>query len=413
MKRLIKAIKFIGYSFLAFFITANLYIVLSGKFYIYKGVANTYLVGETGPSIYDLDVFPYEVIHFEASKTAKIKEHKAINSFLLTNKQRSRMENLGTKAFLVFKNDVLMYEEYWGGHTKETVSNSFSVAKTMVAMLIGIAIEDGAINSVDDKVCDYLPDFCKNGKDKISIHHLLTMSSGLDWSESGKNPLSDNAESYYGSNLYNHVLGQSVESSPGKVFRYQSGNSQLLGYILEAATKQNLSDYAEDKIWKKMGAEHDAFWSLDKENGDEKAFCCMYASTRDFARLGMVLLNEGNFNNNQIITSEFYNAMVTPVPLLTKEKIPNYRYGLHTWIYMDEQSKVNYFRGIKGQFIITIPDEEIVIVRIGDRRSPNFERDENWTELELEKNKFKIGHPIGFDEYLELGREILKSTGLK
>ena len=219
--------------------------------------------------------------------------------------------------------------------------------------------------------------------------------------------------SYYGSNLYSHVLGQSVESSPGKVFRYQSGNSQLLGYILEAATKQNLSDYAEDKIWKKMGAEHDAFWSLDKENGDEKAFCCMYASTRDFARLGMVLLNEGNFNNNQIITSEFYNAMVTPVPLLTKEKIPNYRYGLHTWIYMDEQSKVNYFRGIKGQFIITIPDEEIVIVRIGDRRSPNFERDENWTELELEKNKFKIGHPIGFDEYLELGREILKSTGLK
>ena len=413
MKRFLKAIKFIGYSFLALFITANLYIILSGKFYIYKGVANTYLVGETGPSIYDLDVFPYDVIRSEGSKTTNIKEHQAINSFILPNEQRVRMEGLGTKAFLVFKNDVLLYEEYWDDHSKETVSNSFSVAKTMVAMLIGIAIDEGAITSVNDRVCDYLPDFCENGKDKITIHHLLTMSSGLDWSESGKNPLSDNAESYYGSNIYNHVLGQSVESAPGKLFRYQSGNSQLLGYIIEAATEQNLSDYAEEKIWEKMGAEHDAFWSLDKENGDEKAFCCMYASARDFARLGMILLNEGSFNNNQIIPSEFYKAMVTPVPLKTYDRIPNYRYGLHTWIYMDEQSKVNYFRGIKGQFVITIPDEEIVIVRLGDRRSPNFERNNNWTDLELEKNKFKIGHPIGLVDYIQLGREIVKNTGLE
>ena len=166
---------------------------------------------------------------------------------------REYIESLGTKAFLVFKGDTLLYEEYWGDHTDETVSNSFSMSKTLVAILIGIAIEEGKIEGLDVSASLYLPEFRNDERKKITIRHLLTMSSGLDWSESGKNPLSDNAESYYGWGLRELVTNQKLIDEPGKTFKYQSGNTELLGYIVEKATGKDLTKYAEDKIWSKIG----------------------------------------------------------------------------------------------------------------------------------------------------------------
>ncbi|MEJ6617553.1 MAG: serine hydrolase domain-containing protein, partial [Crocinitomicaceae bacterium] len=159
--------------------------------------------------------------------------------------ERKYIEDLETTAFLVYKGNTLVYEEYWDEHNAKTVSNTFSTAKTVVSMLIGIATEEGDIKSLDDPVWHYLKEFKAKGRDKITVRDLLTMSSGLDWTESAKNPLSDNAESYYGEDLKRLVMGQDVISKPGKIFKYQSGNSQLLAFILENATCKDFSKYAE------------------------------------------------------------------------------------------------------------------------------------------------------------------------
>ena len=392
---------------LALIITLNLFILLSGKFYIYKGIANTYLIGKTGPTIYDLHLSPYSRVQSAKVPLKNVKSER-FNQFKLPPKYSALIKEFETKAFLVLKDDTMIYENYWGGHTEETVSNSFSVAKTLVAILVGIAIEDGYINSLDDPVSLYLREFSEKGKREITIRHLLAMTSGLDWEESGKNPFSDNAESYYGSDLRRLVLGQSMETTPGKSFNYQSGNSQLLGYIVEAATETDLSEYAESEVWQKIGAEHDAYWSLDKELGDEKAFCCMYATARDYAKLGKLLSNKGLSNNEQIIPSWYYDEMVSPQELLTKDGISNYRYGLHIWTYLDPEGQVNYCRGINGQYVITIPSENLVIIRLGSKKTPLVRiSKENLQNTDyIEKIKFQVGHSYGLFEYILLGKLI-------
>ena len=414
MKRLLKALKYFGIALIALIITLNLYILLSGRFYLYKGVANTYLKGEIRPTIYDLEIFPYSTME-KSDAVTPILFHSQFDQFKISEAQEEYQQSIGSKGLLIFKNDSLLLEKFWGEHDNSTVSNSFSMAKTVVSMLVGIAKEDGHIKSLNDKVCDYLPEFCGNGKEKITIRHLLTMSSGLDWSESAKNPFSNNAESYYGEELRDLVLKQKVISEPGKVFKYQSGNTQILGFIVEAATKIDLSEYAKEKIWNKIGTESDIFWNLDKENGDEKSFCCLYASVKDYARLGMVLLHKGKYNGQQIVPTDYFMDMVSPEPLTTKEKIPNYRYGLQIWTYMDDEVQVNYMRGVSGQYIITIPEENLLIVRVGSHKEPNFELDESklTDPLYFETNKFKIGHSMSFLELLKVARSITDKTEAK
>ena len=397
-------------SIIGLLITVNLMILLSGRFYLYKGIANTYLVGRIGPSIYDLDIFPYSTIEKGEIKTELI-DSDSKNAYQLEASEEELLKKAQTKAFIVLQNNKLLYEKYWDGHSENTVSNSFSVAKTVVSLLVGIALEEGKIKSLDDPIANYITKFKEGDKSKITIRHLLTMSSGLDWSESGKNPLSNNAESYYGTYLYDLVTKQRVVQEPGKTFNYQSGNSQLLGYVIEAATGEDLSAYAEEKLWSKLGAQHDAYWSLDKEQGDEKAFCCMYATARDYARLGLLILNKGKLNDTQLIPERYFEEMVIPAPLNTEENIPNYRYGLHIWTYNDGKRKINYCRGIKGQYVITIPEEEIVIIRLGSAKKINFELEEDRMDEPgyFEANKYKVGHSASLFDMIELGVKIKNS----
>ena len=410
MKKVLrKSIKYSLYTVLGLLITANLYIVLTGRFYIYKGVASTYLVGETGPTIYDLDVFPYATLKVGQKDDFNLATD--YNKYKFSSEDRIYLENLKTRAFIVIKNDSILHEEYWDGHDENSVSNSFSIAKTVVALLIGIAVEDGDIKSLDDPVADYIPEFKSGGREVITIRHLLTMSSGLDWEESGKNPLSDNAESYYGTDLYNHVTRQKLISTPGKIFKYQSGNSQLLGFIVEKATGKDLTKYAEERLWKKIGVSHDAYWSLDKEGGAEKAFCCLYATARDFARLGQVMLHEGKYNGKQIIPLWYYHEMIAPTAMDTEDGIKNSRYGLHIWTYASSMGQVNYCRGIKGQYIITVPHEDMLIIRIGEERANNVEIDPSKRSDKnyMRRIENKVGHAACLFRYLNIGRKMINN----
>jgi CubicO group peptidase (beta-lactamase class C family) len=377
---------------------------------MYKGIANTYLVGKSGPTIYDLDVFYYSTIKGNSSK--EWQEDKKYNSQVIPPTMRDYIEELGTKAFLVFQGDTLLFEEYWEDHTEETVSNSFSASKTLVAILVGIAIDEGKIESLDVSASKYLPEFRKDERKKITIRHLLTMSSGLDWTESTKNPLSDNAKSYYGWDLREQVTSQKLITEPGKKFNYQSGNTELLGFVVEKATGVDLTKYAEEKVWSKIGANNDAYWSLDDEDGDEKSFCCIYATARDYARIGSLLLHKGKIGDEQIIPKWFYEEMIVPQKLKTKEGVPNTRYGLHTWTYFGKTNPVYYCRGAKGQYIISIPKENLMIVRLGSTDKPNFEIPEHLENDKdyLRRNQDEIGHSPALFQYIALGKMIKSQT---
>ncbi|MEJ6599637.1 MAG: serine hydrolase [Crocinitomicaceae bacterium] len=393
--------------FLIILVLINAFIILSGRLYLYKGIANTYLKGRSGPSIYDLDVFHSSHIK-KGGQVSDLKKCVQPEPLKIPENYRSYLEELDTKAILVMKNNELIYEEYWGEHDENSYSNSFSMSKTIVSLLIGIAVDEGKIGSLDDNVYTYLPEYQDHARKIITIRHLLQMASGLNWIESSANPLSDNAESYYGTNLRGHLGRQKRISEPGEIFNYQSGNSQLLGMIIEKVTGMTLSAYTELKIWSKIGMQGDAYWSLDKKYGIEKAFCCLYANARDYARLGQLILNKGVHDGEQILPRWYYEEMVAENSLSTMEGLPNSRYGLHMWSYRGGEYPVYYCRGIRGQYLICIPEENLLIVRLGTKRKPDFEIPENRKNAPIfvEQNKHKIGHCLGIFEYIALGKNL-------
>lgn len=392
----------------AIIVSVNIFILLSGRFYLYKGIYSTYLSGESSPTIYDKDKFYSSVLH-KPEKGEPWKEHPKLGELKLTASETAYLEKYGTQSFLVFKGDSLIFEQYWEDHNETTVSNSFSAAKTVVSMLIGIAIEEGKIKSLDEPVATYLPDFSGKGKEKITLRHLLMMASGLDWEESASDPLSENAESYYGTDLWGLVHRQQVKAEPGKAFVYQSGNSQLLAFVLEKATGTDLTAYAAKKLWRPMGAESDAFWSLDKKDGDEKAFCCLYSTSRDFARIGKLIANGGRWNGKQLIPAAYFREMIANPDMVTEENVPNTRYGLHIWTFLGYKDPVYYCRGIHGQYIITIPAKNLVIVRTGRRRAPRFEAPESKTgNADYMKRYAKyFGHTTDLFEFLKIGDRMI------
>jgi CubicO group peptidase (beta-lactamase class C family) len=267
-------------------------------------------------------------------------------------------------------------------------------------LLIGIAVDKGMIKSLDEPISRYL-DFIAAKDSNVTIRHLLGMTSDIDWSESGSNPLSDNAEAYYGSDLLSIMKKQPFKGSPNKVFDYASGNSQLLGFILEKATGQKVADFMSENLWKKINAETDALWSLDSEEGMEKAFCCLYSTTRDYARLGQLILNKGTWGGDTIISSAMLTEITTNYVLEGNKE--NHRYGLHYWILNDPAHKVIYARGIKGQYIISIPDLDVVIVRTGHKRL-----DKAGEENIKSGEDYMIDHPMDLFLYLEIAKELLE-----
>ena len=405
-----KFFKYTAYILVTIILMVNLFIVLSGRYYLYSGIAKTYLIGETGPGIYDLDVFsvnpipkstvPSEIISSESQKSK------------LSGAENDYLKSIETRALLVFENDTLIHEQYWGDHTIDEVSNSFSASKTVISLLIGIAIEEGKIKSVDDLVCNYIPEFKTNGREALTIRHLLLMSAGFDWEESGKNPLSEAAEGYYTSDLYGLVTRLRIVEAPGKRFHYQSGNSQILGFILEKATGVTLTNYMQHKIWDPIGSGSDAFWSLDKESGDEKAFCCLYATARDFSRLGTLLLHDGKFKGKQIVPAWYLNEMIKTPELTTDDGVTNMRYGWHIWVYKNQGKPIHYFRGLKGQYIIVIPHLNRVIVRLGEKRGEHYKI----PEKELKNASFRalnnerLGHTVDLFEYLNIADRIASKS---
>jgi CubicO group peptidase (beta-lactamase class C family) len=348
---------------LIIFVALNLLILISGKGWLYKAISITYLKGYTSSYIDDF-------VHFPAN-TIETGEHQAwgiandYNKAELPEFIKPINDSLETVAFMVIKNDSIVFEEYWYGYSADSMSNSYSMAKSWVGTLIGVAIKDGDIKSVDQKVCDFLTNFCKGRNAELTIKDLLTMSSGVNWEENYYNPIGQTAQAYYGSDLKGLMMGLKVVETPGIVFKYHSSCSQLLAFIVEKATDKTISEYASEKLWKPIGAKHPALWNIDKKDGDEKGFCCINSNARDFARLGKLYLHNGNWNGLQIIDSAYAKDATSIANLLDEKGNKNVNYGYQFWMTNYKDMHIYYARGLLGQYVICIPEKNMIVVRLG------------------------------------------------
>jgi len=362
------------------FLSLSIFLVLTGRTYLFEAIK----LMKAG--IYDYKIFDNRIIH--AQYPQELPNSKDYNKIPLSEKLIKELTENESVAFLLLRNDSVLAEQYWN-HNDTAISGSFSMAKTIVSILTGAALKEGKIKSLDQKVGDFLPDFNSEGREKITIRHLLTMSAGTDWDESYNSPFSITTEAYFGKDLYKTMAGVKAQDEPGKVFRYKSGETQLLGMVLVKAVGKSLSQYAEEKLWKPMHATKSALWSVDNPQGIEKCYCCFNATARDFARFGLLYLHKGNWLGTQIVDTSFVEESTIPAPLLDEEGKVLDHYGYKWWIAKVDNESIYYMRGILGQYICVIPSKHLVFVRLGHKAGS------------------KLGpHRTDFMEYL---REIYKS----
>jgi len=294
-----------------------------------------------------------------------------------------------TIAYLIIKDGKIIFEQYWDGYGTESLTNSFSMSKSIIGLLIGAAIDDGYIDSLNQFVSDFIPEYKTTKNKNLKIKDVLTMSSGLNWDESYGSLFSTTTEAYYGKDIKKLIYSLEVVEEPGIKFKYLSGNTQLLAMVIENATGKKVSDYAADKFWKPMGAVNKALWCLDNEDGMEKAYCCFNSNARDFARWGYLVLNHGVWNNDTLISPDYIKLSTTPANYLTNDKneAVNY-YGYQWWIQHLNENEVPYMRGILGQYVFVIPNENAVVVRLGHKRSTeytNYHPNDTYLYLETAK----------------------------
>ena len=230
-------------------------------------------------------------------------------------------------------------------------------------MLLGKAIEQGYIESLTQRITDFIPEFLMDSLGCLaSVGDLSAMRSGFNWTEEYYSPFNMTTEAYYGNHIEKQLLKRHFSVRPGGHFRYASADTELLAIVLKRATKKSLAQYLSEEFWQPMGMESDALWSVS--GGIEKSFCCIYSNVRDYAKLGELLLRKGNWNGVQLLDSAFVERMITPCYDAFNPDEPK-KYGYSIWI--DEAHHPSFYgmMGHLGQRIIVVPDENMVIVRLG------------------------------------------------
>jgi len=304
------------------------------------------------------------------------------------------LENSYTAAFLVIKNQSILYERYFNGFDKSSLLPSFSVAKSFVSALVGFAIDEGKIGSVNDPITKYLPELLKTdaGYANITLQHLLDMHSGLHFNEGGYNLKDDAIRLGFRPNLLKHVKKVEIEKAPGGAFEYQSINTELLALAVERATGKKVSAYLQEKIWGPLGMEYAGTWNVDsKKHKQEIAFAGLNATARDFAKFGQLYMNGGSWNGKQLLSKSWVDAVTHPDSILGKGYKNQWWLTMPFYTFQDlstaEQFKKthpyssaiqsfgNNYRiganaaphavGILNQFIYIFPDNDVIIVRLG------------------------------------------------
>jgi CubicO group peptidase (beta-lactamase class C family) len=271
-----------------------------------------------------------------------------------------------TLAFVVVHEDRLVRESYFKDANRKSLQTSFSVAKSFVSTLVGIAIDEGLIGSIEDPVTDYLPELAAQDPDfrKITLRHLLTMSSGIGYREAGFPLLGDDTYTYYGVDLRDVALNRTrIEQPPGLRWQYNNYHPLLLGLVLERTAGTSVSDFMATRLWQPLGAEADATWNLDSErSGFEKMESGLNARAVDYARFGRLFLHNGEWNGTRIVSEDWVRAATRADT--TSGPASYFGYGYFWWIDVERPGRF-YAMGKHGQYIYVAPDAGVVVVRLG------------------------------------------------
>jgi CubicO group peptidase (beta-lactamase class C family) len=275
-----------------------------------------------------------------------------------------------TVAYLIIKNDSILYSWYNEKYGASLPVLSFSMAKSITSILVGCAINDGYIKNVNEPVIKYVSELSKNKNiEKLRIADVLNMRSGLDFKENYKNPFSPVVRMYYGCNFIKLLKKVKLKYEPGTRFRYQNGDTELLGLILTRALKnKTITDYCNEKLWIPLQMEYPAMWNINDYDKLEKTFCCIAATAIDYAKIGRLYLNKGNWNGTQLVPAEWVNESWQYVGKTYYGRSYHYQW----WAANPQQF---YADGHLGQYIFVDTNKKIIIVRLGKTRK-NY----SWTQ---------------------------------
>ncbi|MGY1650632.1 serine hydrolase domain-containing protein [Geodermatophilus sp. SYSU D01119] len=272
------------------------------------------------------------------------------------------LERTESTAFVVLRGDEVLLELYGEGQSRESLQTSFSVAKSVLSTLVGLAVERGHIGSLDDPVTEYVPELLDRDPRfaEVTLRHLVTMSSGLSYEEQGL-PWSDDALTYYAPDLRALALTAEVEELPGRTWLYNNYNPLLVGMVLERAVGEPVEDFTAEALWGPMGAEADASWSADSTaSGFPKMESGFNARALDYARFGLLFAREGRAGDRQVVPA----AWVAEATARDTTGDPAEHYQYWWWVDTEREGRFSA-RGNKGQFVYVDPATDVVVVRTG------------------------------------------------
>jgi len=338
---------------------------LSDYSYLLRAVTKIYFTGHTTAFLSDYQQFENRVL--PASENPQPWPlHKNYNSVDLSERLEVFHRETKTVAFVMFKNDSLYIEKYYDGYGPDSKSNSFSVAKSFISALLGRAIKDGKIKSLDQKVKEFIPELQGPYADQVTVGDLSSMASGQKWDEAYYSPLSVTTAAYFEKDLGKLILQQPIDEAPGKKYIYKSGTTQLLGMVLTKATGKSLTDYLYETLWNPMGAEYESYWQIDSEENElEKAYCCIASNAKDFARMGKLYKDYGKWEGQVLLDSSFVAKSIQA----RFPESPEYGYGW--WLKSYKGHDVFMMRGHLGQYVMVFPKENIILVRLGHTKGPD------------------------------------------
>jgi len=332
--------------------------------YLLKAVRTIYAKGYTTAFLEDYKEF--DNVKIENDVPQPWPKHKDYNSVSETERLQKYNEAYGAIAYVIIKNDSIWFENYYDGFDENSKTNSFSMAKSYVSGLMGKAIEEGYIKSLDQPVSDFFPEFSEGLAAKMTVGDLSSMASGTNWDEKYYSPLSITTRAYFDDDLEKVILGLKVVNEPGQAYKYSSGDTQLLAMVIEKATGKKLYDYLTESFWKPLGSENETLWQVDSKELDlVKAYCCIASNAKDFARFGKLYKDHGKWRGEQLLDSAFVARSITP----RFAESPQYGYGF--WMQKRDGKSFFMMRGHLGQYVIVEPEDNIIIVRLGHQKSPD------------------------------------------
>lgn len=325
------------------------------------------------PDVYDYEKFPYinidntgnpNLIPVKTDKELLLKLKFERNNKIIPDFEKL-LEVTQTNAFIIIKNDTLILERYLNNRSRESLCKSFSASKSILSMLIGIAVHEGKIENINDPINKYINGFKNQEIGKITIKQCLNQTTGIKFNNK-VSPFSDKPQFYYTLNARELIKGIELDNKPGTKWKTDEYSILLLGAVLEKATNMSISNYLQTKIWSKIGMEYPATFSVDSEKHKfEHVADGLNATAIDFAKIGLLLLHNGQYNQQQIVPKNWLTESFSLAESSETDRIGlNYK---HLW-WIKRENGDFHAAGHFGQYIFVSPKSNIVIVRFGESK---------------------------------------------